>query len=966
MKLFVRLIAGVALGALVPVQGFAQTTPAAQAAPKAAPVSDLIASVNIPYEEFTLANGLRVLVHTDRKAPVVAVSVWYDVGSKHEPKGKTGFAHLFEHLMFNGSENAPGDYFVPMRNIGATDLNGTTSFDRTNYFQTVPTAALETTLYLESDRMGYLLGAVGQGVLDEQRGVVQNEKRQADNQPYGLAYYSILEGLFPEDHPYRHSPIGSMADLQAASLEDVKTWFRSYYGPNNAIIALAGDIDVATAKRLMERYFGKIPAGPETKWPDAPVPTLAAPASKTMQDRVATTRLYRVWAVPGMTDADATPLSVAAGVLGGLASSRLDTALVREERLAVGVAAFNQSFSQVGLFGVQMDVRPGVDVDKAAARLDALIAEFLASGPNADEVQRYVTSTIAGRLSGLEAVGGFGGKATTLASGALFAGDPAFYRKELAALAAATPAQVRDAARTWLSRPVFAMTIEPGQREAYVEPETTAKAPTANAQATNEAQAEAAPTPAAADGPAQATRGAMPDVADVRDIRFPTVERSRLSNGIELVYAQQKAVPTTTAMLSFDAGVVADPDDRLGLANFTLDALDEGTGRLNALQLAEARERLGARISTANDADRSQAMLYTPSANLDASVALVADVVRNPAFAPAEIERLRGQTLARIASELTSPAGLAARHVPQRIYGERSPYARLAAGTGDAGVVEKLTRDDLVAFHRAWIRPDKAKVFVVSDRPLAEIRAAFERHLGDWRAEGTGGVKAIDRPAATVSPRIVLVDRPDSPQSLIAGGAVTPLDPKSELLPVTTANSVLGSDFLSRINMDLREAKGWSYGASGSLTRREGAVPYVVNAPVQADRTGEAIASLRREMQTFLTTRGVQPDEFERTINGQTRQLAGQFETSGRVLSAMMTNDMFGRPDDYYDTIAQKYRALTPAELDAAARRAIDPSRFVWVVVGEAAKVRGQLDSLGLPVEVIAASPSAPAPTAGN
>ncbi|WP_448502983.1 M16 family metallopeptidase [Sphingomonas sp.] len=966
MRLFVRLIAGVALGALVPVQGFAQTRPAAQAAAGVAPVSDLIASVNIPYEEFTLANGLRVLVHTDRKAPVVAVSVWYDVGSKHEPTGKTGFAHLFEHLMFNGSENAPGDYFVPMRNIGATDLNGTTSFDRTNYFQTVPTAALETTLYLESDRMGYLLGAVGQEVLDEQRGVVQNEKRQSDNQPYGLAYYSILEGLFPEGHPYRHSPIGSMADLQAASLEDAKTWFRSYYGPNNAIVALAGDIDVATAKRLMERYFGKIPAGPETKWPEAPVPTLAAPASKTMQDRVATTRLYRVWAVPGMTDADATPLSVAAGVLGGLASSRLDTALVREERLAVNVAAFNQSFAQVGLFGVQMDVRPGVDVEKAAARLDALIAEFLASGPNADEVQRYATSTIAGRLSGLEAVGGFGGKATTLASGALFADDPAFYRKELAALMAATPAQVRDAARKWLSRPVFALTIEPGQREAYVEPETTARAPTANAQATNEAQAAAAPTPAAADGPAQATREAMPDVAEVRDIRFPTVERSRLSNGIELVYAQQKAVPTTTAMLSFDAGVVADPDDRLGLANFTLDALDEGTERLNALQLAEARERLGARISTANDADRSQAMLYTPSANLDASVALVADVVRNPAFAPAEIERLRGQTLARIASELTSPAGLAARHVPQRIYGERSPYARLAAGTGDAGVVQQLTRDDLLAFHRAWIRPDKAKIFVVSDRPLAEIQAAFERYLGDWRAEGAAGVKTLDRPTETISPRIVLVDRPASPQSLIAGGVVTPLDPKSELLPVTTANNVLGSDFLSRINMDLREAKGWSYGASGSLTRREGAVPYVINAPVQADRTGEAIASLRREMQTFLTTRGVQPDEFERTINGQTRQLAGQFETSGRVLSAMMTNDMFGRPDDYFDTIAQKYRALTPTELDAAARRAIDPSRFVWVVVGDAAKVRGQLDSLGLPVEVIAASPSAPAPTAGN
>lgn len=965
MRLFVRLIAGVALAALVPVHAVAQTA-ATAAAPKAAPVADLIASVNIPYEEFTLPNGLRVLVHTDRKAPVVAVSVWYDVGSKHEPQGKTGFAHLFEHLMFNGSENAPGDYFVPMRNFGATDMNGTTSFDRTNYFQTVPTAALDATLYLESDRMGYLLGAVGQGVLDEQRGVVQNEKRQGDTQPYGLAYYSILEGLFPEGHPYRHSPIGSMADLQAASLDDVKTWFRSYYGPNNAIVALAGDIDVPTAKRLMERHFGRIPAGPETKWPDAPVPTLAAPVSKAMQDRVATTRLYRVWAVPGLRDADAVPLDVAAGVLGGLASSRLDTVLVRGERLAVSAAAFNQSFAQTGLFGVQIDVRPGVDADKAAARLDELIADFLATGPNADEVQRYATSTIAGRLSGLEAVGGFGGKATTLASGALFADDPAFYRRELAAIAAATPAQVRDTARKWLSRPVFAMKIEPGQREAYVEPETTAQAPTAAAQATNKAQSQAAPTSASADGPAQAKREAMPEVAEVRDIRFPTVTRSRLSNGIELVHARQQAVPITTAMLSFDAGIVADPDDRLGLANFTLDAMDEGTARLGALQFAEARERLGARITTANDVDRSQAMLYAPSANLDAAVALMADVVRNPAFDAGEVDRLRGQTLAAIASELTSPSGLAARHLPQRIYGAQSPYAKLAAGTGDANVVGKLTRDDLVAFHRAWIRPDKAKIFVVSDRPLDEVRAAFERHLGDWRAHGVAGVKPAGRTAATVSPRIVLVDRPDSPQSLIVGGAITPLDPKSELLPVTTANTVLGSDFLSRINMDLREAKGWSYGASGSLTRREGAVPYVVNAPVQADRTGEAIASLRSEIGAFLTTRGVQADEFERTINGQTRQLAGQFETGGRVLSAMMANDMFGRPDDYYDGIAQKYRALTVAELDAAARRAIEPERFVWVVVGDAAKIRGQLDSLGLPVEVIAASPSAPAPTAGN
>ena len=251
----------------------------AQTAP-AAPVSVLAKSVDIPYTQFTLKNGLRVIVHTDRKAPIVAVSIWYNVGSKMEPAGKTGFAHLFEHLMFNGSENAPGDFFVPLKEVGATDFNGTTYFDRTNYFETVPTPALERALFLESDRMGYLTGAITQSVLDEQRGVVQNEKRQGDNEPYGLVEYKQLSGLFPKGHPYEHSTIGSMADLDAASLADVKDWFKTRYGPNNAVLVLAGDIDAATAKTLAEKYFGGIPAGPKTALPLAPVPTLARPSMK--------------------------------------------------------------------------------------------------------------------------------------------------------------------------------------------------------------------------------------------------------------------------------------------------------------------------------------------------------------------------------------------------------------------------------------------------------------------------------------------------------------------------------------------------------------------------------------------------------------------------------------------------------------------------------------------------------------
>ncbi|MDB5683227.1 MAG: hypothetical protein JWM75_925, partial [Sphingomonas bacterium] len=432
-------------------------------------VSTLVRAVDIPHQSFTLPNGLRVYVHEDRKAPVVAVSVWYHVGSKDEPAGKTGFAHLFEHLMFNGSENAPGDFFEPLQQVGATDFNGTTWFDRTNYFETVPTPALERALFLEADRMGHLLGAVTQKTLDNQRGVVQNEKRQGDNEPYGLVQYAQLQALFPEGHPYRHATIGSMADLDAASLDDVKDWFRSHYGPNNAVLVLAGDIDLATARRLVGKYFGDIKRGPEPRAIPAAVPTLTAPKSETLKDRVATTRIYRMWAVPGLVDAETVPLDVASTVLGGLSSSRLDNALVRDEKIAVAVTAGIQPFERVGMFEVTVDVKPGADAALVARRLDAIIADLIKTGPTADEVRRVVTQEVARRIRGFESVGGFGGKAVAIAEGALYADDPDFYKKQLAAYAAVTPAQVKAAAAKWLGRPVYALTVEPGERSAYDE-----------------------------------------------------------------------------------------------------------------------------------------------------------------------------------------------------------------------------------------------------------------------------------------------------------------------------------------------------------------------------------------------------------------------------------------------------------------------------------------------------------------
>jgi len=952
----------------VPFLAFA-VVPASAQSPEPAPIASLVQKVDIPYEAFTLANGLRVFVHTDRKAPIVAVSVWYDVGSKHEPKGRTGFAHLFEHLMFNGSENSPGDFFEPLQQVGATDFNGTTWFDRTNYFETVPTPALERALFLESDRMGHLLGAVTQEKLDNQRGVVQNEKRQGDTQPYGLVEYAQIAALFSPDHPYGHSTIGSMADLDAASLEDVKNWFRSHYGPNNAIIVLAGDIDAKTARPLMEKYFGDIARGPQTAAVKAPVPTLAARKDEVMKDRVAQTRIYRTWVVPGLNDKDTVPLAVGASVLGGLASSRLDNILVREEKSAVRVSANLQEFANISQFEVQVDVKPGVDAEAVSKRLDTIISDFVKAGPTAEEVKRVATRTVAGRIAGLESVGGFSGKAVALAEGALYSNDPQFYKKQLAAYAKVTPAEVRAAMGKWLTRPVYALNVVPGERAAYDEAKggptggatfapSYYRAPQAGEKPLA-APSKIAPdsvSGASAPGPLTAVdRSKLPEVGPIADLDFPQVTRAKLSNGIELVYANRTAVPITQIALSFDAGNAADPKAKLGTQSLMLALLDEGTTSLNSVQIAERQELLGASIGSGSSMDRTTVSLFALSDNLAPSLDLFADIALHPAFAPGEVERLRGQQLARIAQEMTQPQSIALRQLPPLLFGKAHPYGVPATGTGDPAIVAQVTRDDLLAFHRAWFRPEKAKIFIVSDQPLAKIQPLIEARFGKWAGEGAAGVKNFDAAIPAARPRIVLVDRKDSPQSLILAGEVLPLKGNAEMIDLLAANDVLGGSFLSRINMDLRETKGWSYGVGAQVNRYANDVPYMIFAPVQADKTGLAIAALRDQYKAFLGDKGVTPEELERTKNGSIRELPGSYETAADVLGGMQRNDLFRRSDDYYDTIADRYRALSAADLDRAARAAIEPDQLTWIVVGDAAKVKPQLEPLGLPVEVVAA-----------
>jgi predicted Zn-dependent peptidase len=913
----------------------------APAGPQApASLSTLVEEVAIPFETITLENGLTAIVHTDRKAPVVGVAMWYNVGSKDEPEGKTGFAHLFEHLMFNGSENAPGDYFEYLQQVGATDYNGTTNFDRTNYFQTVPSGAIERALFLESDRMGYLLGAVTQEKLDNQRGVVQNEKRQGDNNPGGLVFYEILDNLFPEGHPYKHNVIGSMADLDSASMEDVRNWFRDKYGPNNATLVLAGDISAEEARPLLEKYFGDIERGPVNNPAQAAIPTLSENKRVEMQDRVAATEIMMYWPVPGITDAELTALTVGTQVLGGLSSSRLDNIMVRDDQIAVSVSAGNYPFQRVGVIEVSATVKPGVDARQVEARLKQLVDYFIETGPTEDEVSRAATQSVSSTIRGLEQVGGFSGKAVTLANGSVLAGDPAFYATQLDVLGSITTEDVKAAMQKWMTRPSLTIVLSPGERSGdYEEAASVSGGDAAAAETTELVQGEPR-TP--------------PPLGETPSLDFPDITETTLSNGLKVNYAQRDAVPVTRVAVSFNAGSAADPVELRGLESLAMGVMDEGTTTRTSQQIAEEKERLGAVISLGGGADRSSFTLTAMSANLAPSLELLTDVVRNPAFDPDEIERIRAQQLTGIEQTLTQPGGIAFTTLEPLIYGAESPYG--GAGIGTTESVSAITRDDLVAFQQSWFRPDNAELFVVSDLSLKELEPQLEAAFGNWEpAPVERGEKAFDALASTpTAAKIVVVDRPNSPQSFIAGGLITSASGHDEgIIDLVNANQALGGNFLARINMNLREDKGWSYGARGGPTVREGSVAYLVQAPVQADRTGDSLKELIREIGEFTTTNGVTDEELERIVNNEILQLPGQFETSASVLGGMQQLALFDRPQDYYEQLADRYRAQTTDSLDAAARAAIDINRFTWVVVGDRSVIDEQLADIGLPIEYV-------------
>ena len=887
-----------------------------QAATPQAPTASSLP--DIPYTEFTLDNGLRLIVHEDRKAPLVAVNIWYHVGSKDEQPGKTGFAHLFEHLMFNGSEHHDGEFFEPLEDVGATDMNGTTNVDRTNYFATVPTPALDRLLWLESDRMGHLLGAITQEKLDEQREVVKNEKRQRENQPYGKIWTAIAENSYPAGHPYSWPIIGSMEDLDAATLDDVHAWFKAHYGPNNATIVIAGDISPDDALRKVQHYFGGIEPGPPLNKQTAWVAPMAADQRIDMQDRVPQARVYRLWNVPGYNTLQQSHLALAAQDLGNGKTSRLYRRLVSDEQLATSVAAFMWNKQLGSQFFVVATVTPGTPVEAVEAALDEEIQRFLDEGPSTDSLARIRTGLDAQFIRGSETIGGFGGKSDILARSAVFGDTPDSWKRVRQWIHEATPADVRATANQWLRKGHLTLRVQPFDQSLSASDSSV-------------------------------DRSALPDGGTPPDLRLPGVQTATLDNGLRIVLAERHSTPLVRLTLIAGGGYAADLGGKPGTSGMTLAMMDEGTRTRTALDIATEQETLGASIGSDSLLDVTQISLSAIKPRLRESIALWADIIRNPTFPPDELDKLRERWLASIAQEKARPVTLATRVLPPLLYGDTHAYGQPLTGSGTEASIAAMTREELVAFYRRWLRPDTATVLVVGDTTMDEIRPLLDAALGDWPVPADPPpAKQLPTVARPTQPQVYLLDRPGAEQSIILAGHVIPPakavdDPAFELV-----NTVLGGGFTSRINMNLREDKGWTYGARSLMLDARAQRPFIVYAPVQTDRTIDSIREIQSELRAILGPRPPQGDEVDRAKNKLTLTLPGRNETSGDIAGTLAESIVYDLPWDYYEQYVSRVRSAGAARLNAAAQALIHPEALTWVIVGDLSRIEAEVRSLNI------------------
>ncbi len=909
------------------VRAFDSAQPQAAARSAADPTTP-----RLEHETYTLKNGLKVIMSQDKQLPMVAVNLWYHVGPANEIPGRTGFAHLFEHMMFQGSKHVAADtHFKLLEAAGASDINGTTDFDRTNYFETVPSNQLELALWIESDRMGYLLDVLDQKALANQIDVVRNERRQSvENQPYGVAQEALYQALYPPRHPYHGVVIGSHADLAAAQLDDVQQFFRQYYAPNNASLAIVGDFDPAAARSLVEKYFGSLKRGPDVAKITATTPPITAEKRLTVTDTVQLPRVYMSWLTPAIYkpgDADA---DLAANILGGGKSSRLYKSLVYDKQIAQAVSATQESLILGSKFTIEATARPGHTAEELEAAINTELRRFTETGPEAGEVERAQNTIESNIIQGLERLGGFGGKADRLNNYEHYLGKPDYLPQDLQRYRDATPQAIKAFADGYLKPSarvvVFAL---PGEKKVAPEPKPSAAQEGASgAQSTNVAEA---------------WRQNMPKPAALKAVQLPVPEQFTLPNGLTVLVSERRELPVVSAALVFASGSGDNPADTPGLANFTAAMLDEGTATRDALRIADDAAGLGASLLTASSMDHTQVSVTSLSRQFPAALALMADVALNPTFPAEEIERQRASRLANLVAQKSNPGQTAARVMASALFGPGHPYGYTEIGTEASN--KALTRETMMKFRDERLVPANAALVVVGAISRKELEAMAAKTFSAWAG------KPAPRPAMpaarATNAKLVIVDTPGAAQTQVrvAGLGVARATPDYEAIEVM--NTILGGLFTSRINLNLREDKGYTYGAFSAFAARRERGPFFVSAGIRTDATAPAVTEMFKELRKMKDA-PVSPEELALGKDSLMLSLPGRFETSAEAAGSFAALFIYNLGTDYYSKYVSRVTGIDAAAAHAAAGKHLGPDRLIVVAVGDRQKIEPELAKLNL------------------
>jgi len=886
--------------------------------------------IKLDYEKYTLPNGLEVILREDHRLPIVAVNTWYHVGPANEAAGRTGFAHLFEHMMFQSSGHVGEDQFWKyMEGAGASFINGTTDFDRTNYMEDVPSNQLETALWLESDRMGFLQDRLTAASLANQQDVVRNERRQSvENAPYQIVEEEMWHMMFPKGHPYYAWVIGSHEDIQAAKIEDVKAFFKQYYTPNNASLVIVGDIDRVKTKKLVEKYYGTIPRGPAVPAITATTPPLTSEQRATVTDKVELPRVYFSWFTPPIFKAGDADAQIAADILGGGKASRMYKTLVYEKQIAQDVSVSQNSYQLGSVFTVQITVKPGHTPEEAEKAAQEVLDAFKAEGPTQTEIDAAQNSTYSGIVTSLENLGGFGGIANRMNQYNQFTKNPGYLNQDLARFAAVTPSTAKKFAQDYLKNDARVVVYGvPGDKKLPPNPQAPPK-PTGD-----EAKIESG----------EPWRNTVPTPGPVSRAALPTPKRFTMPNGLQVYLVESHNLPVVAANLVLRSGSAADPKDTPGLAGFTASMLDEGTESMDALAIANRMYALGASLSTGSSADASNASVRSLKQNARAAMDVLGDVVLRPAFPAKEVDRIRNDRLTSLLQQRDQPFQTAIRVMNASLYGPAHPYGHTALGTEES--LKKISRDDLVSFYKGAYGPKNAALVMVGDVTEAEAKKLAADVFGSWK--GDGGAAPIPPEGATATSRVIIVDKPESPQTAVLAGQVGVARSNPDYEKLDVMNTVLGGMFSSRINLNLREDKGYSYGAFSFIGQNRGVGPVMAGAAVRADATGPSIDEILKEV-ARMRDAGVTDDELKMAKDSMVRSLPANFETTFSTAGTLAQIYMYDLPLDYYQAFPARVEAMTKDDVGAVAKKYLTPDRMLIVAVGDKKLIEPQISKLSL------------------